>query len=202
MKQFSCLIDGKAFRKVLGGQSLGNSQGWGATHVAPTHLVCNLLLHEFIMMSHCNFVCIDARYCWWENNSALYCLVLLGMAAPRQPFAFPFSKTASYVVPLCHLLSKFLRTKLDFGVLPFGIPLKAFLADLSQWPGTEAAFVPVPFLHVFSGLLRYLCPSWGLVSFCLFSCLGLLLVSESLSASSPILELDLSGLCALLMCLC
>lgn len=107
MKHSPGPIDGKAFRKVSGGQSLGNSQGWGGTHVVPTHLVCNwnakvfifcffnLLFHEFIMMSHCNSVCSDARYCWWENNLVLHCLV--PWVWLPQPFALPFSKTASSV---------------------------------------------------------------------------------------------------------
>lgn len=113
----------------------------------------------------------------------------LGVAPPA--LCFPFLINSLIYCAFVSFIEQFFRTKLDFWVMPFGIPLKAFLADLNQWPGTETAFGSSPFLHVFSGLFPYLCPSWGLVSICLSSCWEPLIVSGSLPASSSILEVDL-----------
>lgn len=51
-------------------------------------------------------VCSDTRYCWWENNSDLFCLTPLIGAAPNSLLSL------SQKQPLCCLLSKLLRAKL------------------------------------------------------------------------------------------
>lgn len=95
-------------------------------------------------------ICNDARYRQWENLVFIAWFPCLWLPPP---FALPFSKQ-HHMLCLCAIY--WARTRLQ-GVwaMPLQIPLKPFLTDLNWWPGTEAAFGPFPFLHRFSGFLRY-----------------------------------------------